>query len=90
MITLHFYINKEKQFEEINLVQLHDDFMIPFDKWYIERIEEDLANEVDMEKCEPDNHYKVKMKLNYERDGAGAMQISHWSIVEMFYCTRVV
>ena len=90
MITLQFYINKENQFEEIYLVQLHDNFMIPFDKGYMARIEEDLDNDVDMEKCEPDNYYKAKMKLNYERDGAGAMQISHWSIVEMFNCTRVV
>jgi len=90
MVTVHFCFNKEKEFEELNLVEIHDGYLLPLDKWSIERLEEDLANEIDYEKCELDNHYKAKMKLNYERDGAGAMQISHWSIVEMFNCTRVV
>lgn len=90
MITVHFYLNLEKELEGIFLAKIHDGYLLPLDKWSIERLEEDLANEIDYDMCDPDNHYKVKMKLNYERDGAGAMQVSHWSIVEMFYCTRII
>ncbi len=90
MVTIHFYLNKEKEFEELNLVEIHDGYLLPLDKQFIEKLEEDLVNEIDCDKCEIDNHYKAKMKLNYEPDGAGAMQISHWSIVEMFNCTRII
>jgi hypothetical protein len=89
MITIHFCLNKEKEFEELNLVQIHDGYLLPLSKHVIERIEEDLANEICEAKCEADNHYEVKMQLNYERDGAGVVQASHWSIVEMFNYTCI-